>query len=126
MKAYRRKQRTTITAVQLKLETSGFAYQKWGGEQRCKAGDWLVSNAGDVYTIDAASFEKTYREVSPGVYEKHAGIWAQQATEAGTVSTKEGRTAYVAGNWLVANNPDGTDAYAISGGKFEELYEPAD
>ena len=31
-----------VHAVQLDLETDGFTYRKWGAEQRCKRGDWLV------------------------------------------------------------------------------------
>ena len=50
-----------VHAVRLDLETDGFTYRKWGAEQRCKRGDWLVSNpddAGnsDTYTVDADTF----------------------------------------------------------------------
>ena len=40
--------------------------------------------------------------------------------------TKEGETAYQAGDYLVSNNQDGTDAYAISAEKFQALYDIAD
>jgi hypothetical protein len=50
---YRWRERTFITAVRLDLNMDGFTYLKWGGTQRCKRGDWLVNNQGDVYTIDA-------------------------------------------------------------------------
>jgi hypothetical protein len=39
------------------------------------------------------------------------------------VATQEGRTHYEAGDWLVSNGEDGSDAYAISAAKFEQLYE---
>jgi acetylornithine deacetylase/succinyl-diaminopimelate desuccinylase-like protein len=35
-----------------------------------KAGDWLVDNGGDVYTVDAEVFARTYREVARGAYVK--------------------------------------------------------
>ena len=70
MEQYRTKQQTSVVAVQLDLDTPGFVYQKWGGIQRCKRGDWLVDNQGDVYTVDNDTFTRTYRQVSPGVFEK--------------------------------------------------------
>lgn len=124
LKQYRRKAQTPITAVRLDLETDGFTYQKWGSTQRCKRGDWLVNNQGDVYTIDAETFENTYQTVSPGVYEKAAPVWATVAREAGTIQTKEGSTAYAAGDYLVYNSPSGKDGYAVKAEKFHDLYEP--
>ena len=121
---YRRRPGQPVVAVQLKLDTAGFKYQKWGEEQRCKANDWLVDNNGDVYTINAESFARTYKpEGGLGTYVKTGKVWAEQAAEAGRVATKEGGTDYEAGDWLVSNEEDGTDAYAVSGRKFEELYE---
>ncbi len=98
MQLYRRKKATAITAIQLDLDTEGFTYQKWGGTQRCKRGDWLVNNQGDVYTVDRESFERTYCMVSPGVYIKDTPMWAKQAEAPGTIQTKEGSTAYQAGD----------------------------
>lgn len=123
---YSKKSGLYITAVQLNLETDGFSYQKWGSEQRCKRGDWVVNNGGDTYTIAADAFAKTYKLISPGVYEKDAVVWAEVAELSGKVLTKEGETAYEAGDYLVANNEDGSDAYAISKETFEEMYEPVD
>lgn len=123
---YRRRPDQAVTAIRMTLECEGLSYRKWGHEQRAKPGDWLLDNAGDVYTVDHDSFTATYREVGPGRWVKSTPIWAEQATEAGSVPTKEGHTAYQAGDWLVSNNEDGTDAYAISAAKFDQLYEPAD
>jgi hypothetical protein len=125
VKQYRRKQKTTVTAVQIDLETEGFTYQKWGGEQRCKPGDWLVNNQGDTYTVDGTTFERTYRAVSPGVYEKVASVWAERASEPGSIGTKEGATAYQRGDWLVYNDAQRKDGYAMTAEKFESLYEEA-
>ena len=63
---YLKKTTSRVAAVQLDLETRGFTYQKWGSTQTCKAGDWIVNNDGDVYTIDRDTFARTYRADSPG------------------------------------------------------------
>ena len=67
---------------------------------------------------------KSRLEQQRGAYVKAAPVWAECATAAGSVPTKEGATAYAAGDWLVSNGEDGSDAYAITAGKFEALYEP--
>ena len=123
LQEYKRKERTSVTAVQLNLDTEGFVYQKWGGQQRCKRGDWLVNNKDDVYTVDRETFERTYRMVSLGVYEKGTPIWAEETDKSGTIRTKEGSTDYSAGDYLVSNDREGHDRYAISREKFHSLYE---
>lgn len=120
---FRKKADRFVVAVQLALDTEGFTYRKWGAEQRCKPGDWLVDNEGDVYTVDGAVFAKTYRRVSPGVYVKPVPVWAEVATRPGSVATREGESHYQAGDYLVYNNEDGTDAYCVSRAKFEAMYE---
>ena len=123
---YRKKPDHYVVAVQLTLDTEGFTYRKWDAEQRCKPGDWLVNNQGDVYTVDQESFASTYRQKRPdlmGIYVKTGVVWAERATEAGKVVTREGISRYKAGDYLVANKEDGSDNYCISAGKFESLYE---
>lgn len=115
-----------MIAVRLDLDLEGFIYQKWGGTQHCKRGDWLVNNQGDVYTVDGETFDRTYRSVSPGIYEKHAPVWAEQTSESGTIKTKEGSTAYEPGDYLVFNDPAGKDGHAIKKESFHALYEPCD
>jgi len=115
-----------VAAVQLSLETDGLVYRKWGGQQRAKRDDWLVDNDGDVYTVEAEVFANTYRPVdrakNPGAYIKITPVWAEEATEAGAVSTKEGATRYEAGDYIVSNQADGSDSYAIGREKFHQLY----
>lgn len=123
---FRKKADHCVVAVQLDLDTAGFTYWKWGAVQRCKAGDWLVDNQGDIYTVESGVFARTYRKVSPGIYVKTTPVWAAIATEPGSVGTKEGRSHYAVGDYLVYNNEDGTDAYCISRAKFESMYEPDD
>lgn len=121
---YRKRSHQLVVAVPLDLDADGFVYRKWGAEQRCKPGDWLVDNDGDIYTVDRAVFEHTYRQVERGRYVKITPVWAEIATAPGSVVTKEGRSHYVAGDYLVYNNADGTDAYCVTKAKFEALYEP--
>jgi hypothetical protein len=121
---YVRRPDSPVVAVRIALDTDGFVYRKWGGEQRAKAGDWLVDNDGDVYTVDAAVFARTYSRVdnAPGAYVKATPVWAERAEQAGSVRTKEGVTRYQAGDYIVSNSGDDCDQYAISAEKFETLY----
>jgi len=116
----------SVVAVRLALDTDGFVYQKWGGEQRAKAGDWIVDNEGEIYTVDADVFARTYRQTGPGSYVKTTPIWAERTTSSGSIKTKEGVTHYSAGDYLVSNNSDGSDEYAITAERFESLYTPDD
>jgi hypothetical protein len=111
-----------VAAVRLSLDTDGLVYRKWGAEQRAKPGDWIVDNDGDVYTVDAEAFARTYRKTGTGAYVKTTPIWAERAQSAGTVGTKEGVTHYEAGDYVVSNNSDGSDGYAITAATFEALY----
>lgn len=120
---YKKKSSALVTAVQLNLDTDGIVYRKWGGEQRCKPGDWLVCSEDDCYSVDRESFAETYSEVSPGRYRKSALVWAQQAERPGRVETREGGTAYKVGDYVVHNKADGSDSYAIERAVFENLYE---
>ena len=113
----------SVIAVQVDLETAGFSYEKWGATQTCKPGDWLVNNGGDVYTIDRETFARTYRQTGPGTFVKVTPVWAEVATEPGAVRTKEGSTRYARGDYLVYNQRDGVDAYAVSRLAFERMYE---
>lgn len=123
---YVKKKASRVIAVQLDLETDGFTYKKWGGTQSCKAGDWLVDNDGDVYTVDRETFARTYGEVSPGIYEKRAPVWAEIAQKPGQIKTKEGVTRYDAGDYLVYNDENRKDGYAVEPKKFEGMYERVD
>lgn len=125
LRTYRKRADSFVVAVQLDLDTEGFEYRKWGDVQSCKRGDWLVNNGGDVYTVEESVFARTYREQSPGVYVKHTQVWARIAEEAGSIETKEGATHYEAGAYLVFNDADGNDGWAVEAADFEAMYEPA-
>ena len=123
---FRRRPDQAVAAVRIDLDTEGLRYRKWGHEQFAKRGDWLVDNGGDVYTVDAESFARTYTAIGRGAYVKTAPVWAERAAQAGSIATQEGRTAYDAGDWLVSNREDGSDAYAVSAARFDQLYEADD
>ncbi len=122
---YVKRESQFVVAVQLALETDGFTYRKWGGLQTCKPGDWLVHNDADTYTVDADTFARTYRATGPGTYVKVTPIWAAAAAADGDVRTKEGVTHYAAGDYLVYNEAQGGDAYAVGKAEFERMYEVA-
>jgi predicted acylesterase/phospholipase RssA len=121
---YAKRPDQAVVAVQVALEGVSFSYEKWGATQKCKPGDWLVDNDGDVYTVDQATFARTYQKVADGKYLKTTPVWAEAAGEAGQVRTKEGSTSYEAGDYLVFNEEDGGDPYAVDKAKFESMYEP--
>ena len=123
MKKYRKKKGTEVLAIQFNFDSDGFVYEKWGETQRCKPGDWIVASDDDTYTVDAESFARTYQEVGPGRFFKIAAVWARLATAAGTVPTKEGATRYEPGDYIVCNDAEQTDCYAVSADKFENSYE---
>jgi hypothetical protein len=119
---YLKKRSEPVIAVRLDLLFKHFDYEKWGGIQRAKRGDWLVDSDGDVYTVDARVFSRTYKRVRPGIYLKEAPVWAEIATEGGTVKTKEGASRYKRGDYIVYKNRTGTDRYCISAARFEGMY----
>lgn len=122
--AYRSRPTRIVTAVQIRLDCDALRYRKWGGVQQANAGDWLVDNEGDVYTVDEKTFSATYDSVGPGQYRKHVTVWAEVADHAGDIETREGRTSYSAGDYLVYNDRQRQDGYAVSRERFESLYEP--
>ena len=87
-------------------------------------GDWLVDDDGDIRTVDSDVFAATYRRVGHGQYRKITPVWVERAAEAGSVETKEGWTHFGPGDYVVSNNPDGTDAYAMNAETLDSLYEP--
>jgi hypothetical protein len=120
---YVRKTTAYVVAVQVDLDTNGFTYRKWGGIQTCKRGDWLVNEEPDTYTVDRESFARTYSRTGQGTYVKTTPVWAEVAEGASEIGTKEGVTRYETGDYLVYNEPDGSDGYAIRRCEFERIYE---
>ncbi len=88
IKKYIKKERIPVIAIQLNLETDGFSYNKWGGQQKCKRGDWLVYNQGETYTIDADSFAATYEKFGLYSHVKTAPVYAAEAMCDGHIDTK--------------------------------------
>ena len=123
---YVKRENQSVVAVQLALDTQGFTYRKWGDVQTCKPGDWILDSDGDIYTVDQQTFARTYRKVDGGKYVKVTPVWAERALNAGHVKTKEGTTHYRRGDYLVFNDDDGHDGYAVDAEKFCAMYQPAD
>ncbi|AKH21031.1 hypothetical protein [Sedimenticola thiotaurini] len=124
LRRYHRRPDQAITAIQLALESDGLRYHKWGAEQFAAPGDWLVDNNGDIYTVAADVFARTYRQVSPGRFIKATPVWARRATRPGALPTREGESHFAAGDYLVFNQPDATDGYCMTAEQFHALYEP--
>lgn len=122
---YLRKARQFVVAVRIDLDTPGLEYRKWGAKQRANRGDWLVDNDGEVYTVEARSFARTYKKVRQGIYAKITPVWARIAREAGSIETKEGRSHYRPGDFIVSNQSNGGDGYCMTPAKFKAMYRPA-
>lgn len=122
VKKYIKKERIPVIAIRLNLDTDGFIYNKWGGQQKCKGGDWIVFNQGETYTIDADSFAATYEEVALGAYVKTAPVYAYEAMCDGHIDTKEGISEYRVGDFVTFNNEDMTDGYPVGRDKFLSMY----
>lgn len=122
---YIKKTSQFVVAVRLDLDTKGLEYFKWGARQRAKRGDWLVDNNGEVYTVDARTFSRTYKRLRAGVYLKTTPVWAERATSDGVVKTKEGQSRYKRGDYIVSNARSGRDAYCVAAAKFRAMYREA-
>jgi len=120
---YVRRRDRPVVAVRLAFKTARLVYSKWGGTQRARSGDWIVDNDGDVYTVSATEFARTYRRTGRGTFVKITPVWAERAQRAGRVTTNEGGTSYAAGDYLVSNTWRGKHAYAIRPRMFKRLYE---
>ena len=121
---YQKKRNQPVIAVRLDLDIDTLKYHKWGGLQRAKRGDWLVDNDGDVYTVDARTFARTYKRLQQGIYVKITPVWAEVATERGRIQTKEGASEYERGDYIVYNNRNGGDGYCVAAKKFKAMYKP--
>ncbi len=123
---YSRREQTNVTAIKIDMETDGFTYRKWGGEQIVRPGDWLVDNNGDVYTVDGEAFEATYTKVSQGIYTKTGHVWAREAESDGQVQSTSGFTQYHAGDMVVFRDEREIDGWAMSKADFATLYQVDD
>lgn len=127
LRRYVKRPEVTVQAIRLSLDFDGFSYRKWGDVQRCKPGDWLVLNNGELYTVDADSFAATYEALPDheGRFRKTASVWARRARQDGQIETREGTTHYHAGDFIVYNDSDGRDGYAVPADEFLGQYREA-
>lgn len=126
---YKRRPGNEVQAIQLPQLAHSMIYIAWGAEQSANTGDWLIrSTAGEVWTVEKKSFEHTYCPVinRPGWFDKFAPVWAKRATEAGVVKTKEGESAYAAGDYICYSGGNTTDVWPLAQSAFEMRYEPVE
>lgn len=124
LKRYRRRDDAIVAAVRIDLDTDGFTYRKWGGEQVVRPSDWLVDNGREVYPVDAGTFAETYAPIAPGQYRKTARVWARQAEAEGRVASTSGWTRYAAGDMVVFASAAQNDGWAVPCEDFLALYRP--
>ena len=74
-------------------------------------------------TRSRCSVSRTSMMKSRGM--KTTPVWAEVAAVAGSVKTREGRTHYRRGYYLVFNEKHGGDAYAVSAKDFKAMYKRA-
>jgi len=121
-KLYRKK--TTVFAF--KSKDAVIVYKTWGTGEG-KKGDWVIVGPGDdVYTCDAAIFQKTYSLVDPQVphlYRKTGSIYAKQMDRDFLVETLEGMEYGTKGDWIAQNPVDG-EQWPIAADTFA-MYELA-
>lgn len=117
-----------VVAIQLNMDLvlGKLLYEKWGGIQEEKKGDWLMKNGDEVYTCDGKVFADTYRAIDgvAGQYVKTALVDATEATTSGYVPTLEGKSAFKVGDFIVTN--PGGDTYPVHREEFLRIYERAE
>ena len=123
LEQYRPREAATVLALRLDLELQCFQYEKWGGKQQARRGDWVVDKDGDVYTVTDSNFSRTYRLVRPGLYRKDAPVWACLAPSDGVVPSEEGSTAYQEGDYVVFHLPEDDLGWAMRAEEFLRTYE---
>ena len=64
-------------------------------------------------TVDAESFARRYTQVSPGIYRKSVEVWVRVVDHSGGIKTREDVTRYDAGDYIVYNDAEGVDGYAV-------------
>lgn len=121
---YRKKADQTVVAVRLDLDTEGFSFRKWGAVQRCKRGDWIVSNDGETYTVDGEVFARTDCQVGRGQPVKVIPVGAEIASRDGSLPTRGGVSHDRAGDDLVFNDEAGQDGWCMEATRIESMYEP--
>lgn len=118
------KYRKKLEIRAIKLHDISVTYEKWGGTQVGKLGDWLIESGDECYTCDADVFAETYAAAErDGYYYKTGTIDAEVQTTSGVIVTLEGESEYSVGDFI-ATNPGG-DQYVISKEVFEATYTEA-
>lgn len=94
-----------------------------GDRLHAVAGDWLLSDGSDEWTVTNDVFTASYRALGDGSYQKTATVTAVQLDEPFAVDTLEGVATGAAGDWLV-RNPTG-ESWPIPAATFAKRYRLA-
>ena len=94
-----------------------------GDPLSASAGDWMLSDGGDHWSVAPDVFAASYEPVGDGRYAKTATVTAIQLTAPFAVDTLEGVATGAAGDWLV-RNPTG-ECWPVPAETFSKRYELA-
>jgi len=84
------------------------------------AGDWILGEGEDRWSVIDSVFRETYREVGAGLYEKHAPVHAVKVSDALSLITLEGAITLAPGDWLVCNLSG--ECWGMSDNQFTAKY----
>jgi hypothetical protein len=87
------------------------------------AGDWLVTDGSEEWTVAADIFARTYDRLPDGRYAKHATVDAVRTDRPVEVRTLEGPARAEPGDWVL-RGVDG-ELWTVTDAYFRTHYEPA-
>lgn len=90
-----------------------------GDTMTAEAGDWLIVDDQDIWSITYEALHRTYRHVEGDRWERIGQVWARAALPGETVSTAEGRATALTGHRVVRDEAGNewlvpTDRFASS------------
>lgn len=94
-----------------------------GSELSAAAGDWLVTDGAEEWTVVPDVFARSYRRLPDGRFAKDAPVAAVRLERATEVSTLEGVARAEPGDWLLSG-VDG-EVWTVTDAYFRSHYEPA-
>lgn len=94
-----------------------------GSELSAAAGDWLLTDGVEEWTVAAQVFTRTYDELPDGRYVKHALVEAVRTERPVEVATLEGPARAEAGDWVL-RGVDG-EVWTTTDAFFRAHYAPA-
>lgn len=93
-----------------------------GSSLAATAGDWVVTDGAQEWTVAAGVFERSYRELPDGTFSKIATVCAVRLRHRVDVPTLEGSSTAQTGDWLL-RGVDG-ELWPVSDQYFRTHYAP--